>query len=442
MGKKTIVIGLDGTPYSLVHKLTQQGICPNLSKLLSAGSLREMKSTHPAVSSVAWTSFMTGKNPAKHGVFGFMDRIPNTYDMYYPNSKHIQGKPIWDILSNYNKRSVVINVPSTYPASEMNGILIAGFVAIDLGRASFPASIVPALKEMGYKIDVETQLIHESKDKLFDDLFLTLEKRTRAILHFMKNEVWDLFIGIFTETDRLHHFFWEFTERNDPKYSPLFLDYYKKIDAAIGKIMENIDNDTTLILLSDHGFCALQQEVYINHWLKEEGFLHFKTTPPKSLADMGEGSRAYCLDPGRIYINLKGREPHGCVEAGNDYEQLRNMLISKLTGLKDPVTKTTIIDKIHKREEIYHGKYFDRAPDLVIEPKHGYDLKGAIYKEALLGKGVFSGMHTYDNAFVYVNHKNITQHSLAITDVTATILHSLDIPLPGDMDGVNFVKWN
>lgn len=157
---------------------------------------------------------------------------------------------------------------------------------------------------------------------------------------------------------------------------------------------------------------------------------------------MGEGSRAYCLDPGRIYINLKGREPHGCVEAGNDYEQLRNMLISKLTGLKDPVTKTTIIDKIHKREEIYHGKYFDRAPDLVIEPKHGYDLKGAIYKEALLGKGVFSGMHTYDNAFVYVNHKNITQHSLAITDVTATILHSLDIPLPGDMDGVNFVKWN
>lgn len=276
MGKKTIVIGLDGTPYSLVHKLTQQGICPNLSKLLSAGSLREMKSTHPAVSSVAWTSFMTGKNPAKHGVFGFMDRIPNTYDMYYPNSKHIQGKPIWDILSNYNKRSVVINVPSTYPASEMNGILIAGFVAIDLGRASFPASIVPALKEMGYKIDVETQLIHESKDKLFDDLFLTLEKRTRAILHFMKNEVWDLFIGIFTETDRLHHFFWEFTERNDPKYSPLFLDYYKKIDAAIGKIMENIDNDTTLILLSDHGFCALQQEVYINHWLKEEGFLHFK----------------------------------------------------------------------------------------------------------------------------------------------------------------------
>ena len=442
MGKKSVVIGLDGTPYSLIHKLTQQGVCPNLSKLISAGSLREMKSTHPAVSSVAWTSFMTGKNPAKHGIFGFMDRIPNTYDMYYPNSRHIQSKPIWDILSNYNKRSVVINVPSTYPALEMNGILIAGFVAIDLARASFPTSIVPILKEMGYKIDVETQLIHESKDKLFDDLFLTLEKRTQAILHFMKNEVWDLFIGIFTETDRLHHFFWEFMERNDPKYGQLFLDYYKKIDAAIGKIAEDIDSDTTLILLSDHGFCTLQQEVYINHWLKEEGFLHFKTTPPKALSDIGAGSKAYCLDPGRIYINLKGREPNGCVEPGNDYEQLRNMLISKLTGLKDPDTKTTIIDKIHKREEIYHGKYFDRAPDLVIEPKHGYDLKGSINKEALLSKGVFSGMHTYDDAFVYINHKNIIKPTLEITDVTATILHSLDIPIPSDTDGINFVKWN
>lgn len=440
--KKTVVIGLDGTPYSLVQTLTQQGVCPNLSKLISAGSLREMKSTHPAVSSVAWTSFMTGKNPAKHGIFGFMDRIPNTYDIYFPNSKHIQSKPIWDILRNYNKRSVVINVPSTYPASEMNGILIAGFVAIDLTRATFPPSIVPALKEMGYKIDVETQLIHESKDKLFDDLFLTLEKRTRAILHFMKNEVWDLFIGIFTETDRLHHFFWEFTERNDPKYHQLFLDYYKKIDEAIGRVVENLDGNTSLILLSDHGFCTLQQEVFINHWLKEGGFLNFKTTTPKSLADIGEGSKAYCLDPGRIYINLKGREPNGCVEPGSEYEQLRNTLIAKLTGLKDPATNTNIIDKIHKREEIYHGKYFDRAPDLVIEPKHGYDLKGAINKESLLGKGVFSGMHTYDNAFVYVNHKNIVNHSLSITDVTATILQSLDIPRPDDMDGINFVKWN
>jgi predicted AlkP superfamily phosphohydrolase/phosphomutase len=315
-------------------------------------------------------------------------------------------------------------------------------VAVDLARATFPRSVVPLLNEIGYKIDVETQLIHESKDKLLSDLFLTLEKRIRTILYFMKNEVFDLFVGIFTETDRLHHFFWKYTEESDSKYSPLFFDYYKTIDTAIGKIMENIDNNTTLILLSDHGFCTLQQEVYLNQWLKGEHFLHFKTIPPKSLSDIGNESKAYCLDPGRIYINLKGREPDGCIEYGNEYEQLRDILISGLKKLKDPVTKTSIIDKVYKREEIYCGKYFDRAPDLVVEPKHGYDVKGAISRETLLSKSIFSGMHTYDDAFVYINQKNIVKQSLEIIDVAATILASLDIPVPDDMDGGNFVKWN
>lgn len=440
--KKTVVIGLDGTPYSLIQKLIQEGICPNLSRLTAMGSLREMKSTHPAVSSVAWTSFMTGVNPAKHGIFGFMERIPHSYDIYYPNSTHVMSKTIWTILRNYHKRSVVINVPSTYPASEIYGVLIAGFVAIDLARATFPGSIVPVLQEIGYKIDVETQLIHESESTLLNDLFLTLEKRIYTILHFMKSEVFDLFIGIFTETDRLHHFFWKYLEESDSKYTPLFFDCYRMIDTAIGKVMEYIDDNTTLILLSDHGFCTLRQEVYLNHWLKGEHFLHFKAVAPKSLSDIGYESKAYCLDPGRIYINVKGREPKGCIEYGNEYEQLRNTLISRLRELKDPVTQTNMIDKVYKREEIYCGKYFDRAPDLVIEPKHGYDMKGAISRETLLSKGIFSGMHTYDDAFVYINQKNIMKQSLEIVDVTATILASLDIPVPGDMDGCNLVKWN
>ncbi|MCF6156970.1 MAG: hypothetical protein E3K32_00030 [wastewater metagenome] len=440
--RRTIVIGLDGTPYSLLCKLTEQGACPNLSRLLSTGSLHEMKSSHPAVSSVAWTSFMTGTNPAKHGIFGFVDRYPNTYDIYYPNSKHIMSRTIWDILRDYNKRSIVINVPSTYPASEMNGILIAGFVAIDLVRATFPASVAPLLKEMDYKIDVSTELIHESKDRLLEDLFLTLEKRVHTILHFLKHETFNLFIGVLTETDRLHHFFWESHEESDEKYHRFFLDYYRIIDVFLGKVMEYVDDHTTLIILSDHGFCTLKHEVYINHWLREEGYLHFRTIPPKSLHALGEGSRAYCLDPGRIYLNLRGRERAGYVAPGDEYEHLRNMLISKLTKIKDPVTDTTIIDKVYKREEIYHGRYFDRAPDIIIEPKHGYDLKGALYHSTLLDKGIFTGMHTYDNAFVYINHTAVTKHPLEIVDVAATILASLDIPVPNEFDGTNFIQWN
>lgn len=385
---------------------------------------------------------MTGVNPAKHGIFGFADRIPNTYDIYYPNFTHIKSRPVWDILREYNKRSVVINLPSTYPAPEMHGILVAGFVATDLTRATFPASLVPTLKDMGYKIDVDTQLIHESGNRLLEDLFLTVEKRTHAILHFMKNEDYSLFIGVLTETDRLHHFFWKSFGENNEECNPLFLDYYKAIDTFLGKVMETIDVDTTLIILSDHGFCTLEQEVYINHWLQEEGYLYFETIPPKSIHNLGRETKAYCMDPGRIYINLKGREPNGSITPGNDYEQLRTVLISKLMEIKDPITGIPVIDKAYKREEIYHGKYLDRAPDIVIEPRHGYDLKGAVYHKTLFDKGIFRGMHTYDDAFVYINNKNICKQPLEIIDVTATLLASLDIPVPHEMDGSNFVIWN
>ena len=110
--------------------------------------------------------------------------------------------------------------------------------------------------------------------------------------------------------------------------------------------------------------------------------------------------------------------------------------------MKDPETQTNVIDKVHKREDIYRGKFFDKAPDLVIEPKPGYDLKGAFNKDTTFAKGNFSGMHTYDDAFVYINNKNIIKNPLEIVDVTTTILNSLDIPVPEDIDGINFVKWN
>jgi len=440
--RKTVVIGLDGVPYSLIKKLAQQGTCPNLSGLLQTGSLFEIKSAHPAVSSVAWTTFITGKNPAKHGIFGFSEKIPNTYDVFFPNYRHIMAKPIWEILENYNKRSVVINVPSTYPASALNGILIAGFVAIDLERAVFPKSFVPLLKKMGYKIDVETQLIYKSREKLFEDLFLTLEKRKQAMLHFIKNEIWDIFIGVFTETDRLQHVFWESIEENDAAYSHLCREYYKILDGAVGKIVECLDNDTAFLLLSDHGFCKLKQEVYINTWFMDAGFLHFNTSPPKSLYTIGEGSKVYCMDPGRIYINLKGRERDGNVGTGTEYEKLRNRLISGLTELKAPLLNTNTINTIHRREDIYHGKYFDMAPDLIIEPKHGFDPKGGVNKKEIFCNSIFSGMHTYDDAFVYVNNKHVTRKPLTIADVTAALLSSLHIPVPEDFDGINFVEWN
>jgi predicted AlkP superfamily phosphohydrolase/phosphomutase len=344
------------------------------------------------------------------------------------------SETLWDVLGANNKRSVVINVPSTYPAKELNGVLVSGFVAIDLAKASYPPSIVPKLKEMGYKIDVDTKLAKESKDRLFDDLYYTIEKRREALIHFFEQESWDLFIGVITATDRLHHFFWnDMEEKND--YGIKFIEYYRLIDEILGQITGKIDDNTTLIIISDHGFCNLKKEVHVNYWLKENGFLRFKSEGPKSIGDICEDSRAYCMDPGRIYVNLRGREPNGVIAPGAEYEDIRDSLIEGFLNLKDPESQEKMILAVHKKEDIYKGQYLRKGPDLVLESRRGYDLKGAVNKNSLTGKGIFNGMHTYDDAMFYINKDGLNGDNISIMDVAPTVLSLLEIKPPDDMDG-------
>ena len=154
-GPRVFILGLDGTPYGLMQDLFSRGILKNLSEIAQKGCFQQMSTTIPDVSSVAWTSFMTGVNPGRHGIFGFMDVKPGTYSTFFPNTTHVRSPSIWQLIAKEEKKSVIVNMPSTYPAQEINGALIAGFVAIDLERATYPKKLVPWLKETGYMLDVD-----------------------------------------------------------------------------------------------------------------------------------------------------------------------------------------------------------------------------------------------------------------------------------------------
>ena len=155
--KKICILGLDGTPYTLLESLCNAGKMPNLKEISGQGTLAPMTTALPEISSVAWSSFMTGKNPGKHNIYGFSDLKPNSYDAYFPNYTNIKSKTMWDIVGGEGKRSVIINVPSTYPARELNGILISGFVALDLEKAVYPLSLAAKLKMADYRIDVNLE---------------------------------------------------------------------------------------------------------------------------------------------------------------------------------------------------------------------------------------------------------------------------------------------
>ena len=276
-------------------------------------------------------------------------------------------------------------------------------MAIDLKKAVYPADLYSKLKDLNYRIDIDTARARDDHEFLIKDLDQTLTVRKKVANHLWHNYDWDLFMVVITGTDRLQHFLFDaYADENHP-YHQAFIEYYQKIDKLIAHFYDLYTshlspNSSRFIMLSDHGFTNIKSEVYINRWLYENGYLKFSKENPQTISDIGEGSKAFALDPSRIYINLKGKYPLGCVEK-QDYYRLREEL--KQAFLEIKFDGEPILRNVFFKEEIYSGPYLDKAPDLVILSNHGFDLKGSVQKETIFGRSKLQGMHTYDDAFFF-----------------------------------------
>ena len=427
--KRLFVLGLDGTPYTFLKKQMSKGHFPHFQKILEKGSFLRMNSVIPCISSVAWTSFLTGVNLAKHNLQGFVDRKLNPFRVYIPTAKNIAVPTISEILSAAGKRVVSINVPVSYPPKEVNGIQISCFLATDLAKSVYPKHYYSYLKEIGYRIDVDAWQGRKEKEKFLQDIHYTYDKRLEAAYYFMGREDWDYFQLHVMETDRINHFLWEQWENGHETYAPEFEKFYAKVDQLVGDLDARLGDDVEFMILSDHGFCSIKKEVYLNHWLEKNGYLKYKTDAPKSVTDMHPESKVYSLIPGRIFINLKGREDNGSVEPGNEYEVLRQELMEKIVQMTDPDTGEKIVKKVCKKEDLYSGPFFNDAPDLVVVPYDGFDLKGNIKQPNLTYKGELVGMHTDDDAFFYLRNHDIEQREFGIIDMLPTISDLIEFPM-------------
>jgi len=436
--RRVFVLSLDGVPFTFLIKEMEKGTLPYMGSLFRKGSFKRMNSVIPPVSSVAWSTYMTGKNPGGHNIFGFIDRNPGSLKLFIPNGSNMKAKTLWEMLSDEGKKVVVMNVPVTSPPRPVNGILISCFLSPGIDKAVYPPSLIPKLKEWGYQIDIDAQKARNDRMFFLEDLKRSTDRRFYAAVRLMEEEEWDFFHLHVMGTDRINHFLWRKWEDGDPFFAAAFEEYYRSIDRFIGQTLVPFlesRKDTTLVILSDHGFCRLKKEVFLNSWLQEQGWLKLKSAEGKSIETLHPETKAYSLIPGRIYINLQGREPEGRIAPNQEYKKTLDELKNALFLLKDPDTGERIIEKIYLRDDIYSGPYINQAPDMVLLPCDGHDLKGNVNEPYLTRESNLEGMHTFDDAFLFFRDREIKGEGFSILDVTPTVLTLLGLKPCSDFDG-------
>jgi len=426
---KVFVIGLDGVPLDLLENWMKQGHLPRLKSLIDQGVTGKLKSTVPHTSGPAWSSFMTGKNPGKTGVYDFLYRDKNSYT-FLPNNTHTRaGKAIWDILSEEGLKVGVMNVPMTYPVSPVNGALISGFLTPYYAKDFYyPEDLLERLEaKIGQKYYIYPLETFNDKNPqpYFGASHKMLDMQTASISFLMEHLDWDFLMGVFFDTDRILHQVWHYLDPTHPmrkgdagedKSGPV-LAYFEHLDSCIGQLVDQAGPDANIVVMSDHGMGAAHNMITLNTWLLNHQLVKLKgnllTRLKRLLFRLGftlrtshrllallklEKHAEYKLlysadkilkkvflsfndvdwmrtsvysvgrDIGPLFINMKGREPQGIVGRGEEYTRLRESIAEAARKMTDPMTGKKLARRVLFREDVYNGAYLDLAPDLIVEP--------------------------------------------------------------------------
>ncbi|MEF2144462.1 MAG: alkaline phosphatase family protein [Desulfovibrionaceae bacterium] len=394
---RLLVLGLDGVPLDLAQNLAGQ--LPNLGTIATQATT--IQAELPELSPVNWTSLMTGQGPETHGIFGFSRMDPATYQLSIVNSGHIACPTIFDRLGHKGRTSRVINLPNTYPARPLRGMLVAGFVAEDMRRAVHPPYLASALPS--YKLEADTARGASDPAYLLTELRKTLRSRREALNLLWPDLDWDLFVFVLTETDRLFHFLFPALEDTHHAWHAPCLALLKEWDNLIGEVLERyhaLPEPKRLMVLADHGFTALRQEVDLNAHLRTCGLLHLHNRPESEwdARVIAPDSAAFALDPGRIYLHTSGRFSRGKLSQ----TRARSLLTEIKTGLEGLTFQGEhVMERVFTAEELYSGPLRKLAPDLVCQPRPGFDCKAKFDRDRVYGLYGRTGAHTAHGAIFF-----------------------------------------
>jgi predicted AlkP superfamily phosphohydrolase/phosphomutase len=615
--KRVVIVGFDGMDPELANRFMSEGKLPNLARLRDNGTFRSLRTTFPAISPVAWSTFQTGVNPGKHNIYDFLARDLKNYLPYLSSAqisepkRHLRigkysvplgkpkikglrrGTPFWHWLGKAGVFCSVIRVPVTFPPEKFPGVLLSGMCVPDLkgsqgtfcfcttrasggefreGGVRIPVerngtgfhSYIPGpenplgtgselrsnfkllpdmkrgqariesdsetftikvgqysewiplkfkaglgftargicrfyLKEISPEVEVYvtpvnidpgrpdlpishpvTYSIYLAKlfgpyatlglaedtwalneEVLDDQAFLAQcygnhEDRERMFFDALEKTPQGLCACVFDTTDRVQHMFWRYLDKDHPAVRDVpqgqkphvIQELYDRMDSLIGRVLQQIDDQTLLLVISDHGFKSFNRCMNLNAWLHQNGYLVLKEGKSES-GDWFEDvdwsrTRAYTMGLNGLYMNVKGREREGIVEAGAESEALREELRSKLDGLVDSASGKVGITGMFDCDAVYAGPYVDNAPDLIVGYGEGFraswdsvmgKVTTAIFEDNLKA---WSGDHCVDPRLVpgvLFSNRKIAIEKPAIVDVAPTVMKLFGLELPSYFDG-------
>ncbi|HKP86563.1 MAG TPA: alkaline phosphatase family protein [Blastocatellia bacterium] len=430
MSNKLFVIGLDGASFNVLDSLIEKGYLKNLAKLIKGGARADLETTFPPITAVAWSSFMTGKNPGKHGIFEFVRLDKDSKRELAVNASFRQGRAIWDLLCDSGRRVIVHNFPCTYPPHELNGLMIADFMT-PRGKQDFtyPRSLLAELEEKfgPYRLHLSQTYAGGKAQGVLDELHDELDYKAKVAEYLMTRYEWDAFFQYFWGTDRIQHELWHIIDEEHPRhdreearqYREKVYEYFDRVDEVCGRLISLAGDGSMVWVASDHGFGPAHKYCSFNIWLLQEGFLKLKrdalTRLKKLMFSLGltpeaafklikllplgglrpargasndrraskllstfflsfndvDWSRTVAFSKGnygQIYVNLKGREPNGVVP-DHEYDGVRSRIVERLKALKDPLTGGQWAGQVFLREEVYEGPRVADAPDVAFLPR-------------------------------------------------------------------------
>lgn len=447
MRQKVIVVALDGATFEVLGPWMESGRLPHLQEMRAQGVSGELQSCVPAVTAPAWMSFMTGQNPGRHGIFDFVTQDKATYQFHPVDSRLRQGKALWEVIGEQGGRVAVVNVPMTHPPYPVNGALISDFLlATGRGGTSFPPELRQEIEDKFGTYPSDAVVPHFVVSQTDEDLRRFIREYTQAleykfqVAHYLREKLDPDFLMLHLYgNDQICHWLWHIFDETHPRYRKedaekhldTVLNYYRAFDAHIGNWLAQLDENTSLFIISDHGFGPVAKAIDLNTWLYQEGYLALKSRPltrlrqwvwqlgltPNAISLLStswvakllgkllgrwfkdpsqsgvdqvmrshklsqlllsfndiDWSRTRAFSPfgfGQIRINVQGSWAQGCVAPGAEYERLKQEIVEKLRALRDPETGEPVDAQIVTKDQVYSGPFFDEAPDIFFVPIHG-----------------------------------------------------------------------